>query len=155
MESPRIIKGGLSVDDRGCITFCNDFNFKDIKRFYMVENHEEYFIRAFHGHKYENKYVFVTQGDIKVVTIPIDHPEPELIRLWYSHEDVKEFYLSSKDPKILYIPAGYYNGFQTLTKDAKVMFFSTSTLEESLMDDIRQKWDFWPVWNKPNWCKYR
>jgi dTDP-4-dehydrorhamnose 3,5-epimerase len=36
----------------------------------------------------------------------------------------------------------------SLTVDAKIMFFSTSTLEESMKDDIRfpaRRWDPWHV----------
>jgi dTDP-4-dehydrorhamnose 3,5-epimerase len=34
----------------------------------------------------------------------------------------------------------------TLTDDAKLLFFSTSTLEDSLGDDIRFNWDKWDIW---------
>ena len=43
---PEIIKGGVAVDDRGCVRFVNDFDFKDVKRFYQISNHEKGFIRA-------------------------------------------------------------------------------------------------------------
>ena len=52
-----LINGGIAVDDRGQLSFVNDFDFKDVKRFYMVENHEKGFIRAWHGHKKDVKYV--------------------------------------------------------------------------------------------------
>ena len=35
----------------------------------------------------------------------------------------------------------------TLTDDAIVQFFSTSTLEESKGDDIRFPYDKWNIWN--------
>jgi dTDP-4-dehydrorhamnose 3,5-epimerase len=56
--------------------------------------------------------------------------------------------LSAQDPAVLYIPAGYANGFMSLTDDATLMFFSTSTLEESRHDDVRydsRRWDIWEV----------
>ena len=62
MEEPKIISGGLAVDDRGVVSFINDFNFSNVKRFYQVENHRQGFIRAWHGHKKEGKYVYVCQG---------------------------------------------------------------------------------------------
>jgi dTDP-4-dehydrorhamnose 3,5-epimerase-like enzyme len=52
--------------------------------------------------------------------------------------------LSDCAPKILHIPAGYANGFKTLEEGTIVQFFSTSTLEEALNDDIRYNY------NKPN-----
>ena len=51
MSEPILIKGGLSVDDRGSVSFVNDFNFSDVKRFYMIQNHVQGFVRAWHGHK--------------------------------------------------------------------------------------------------------
>lgn len=57
-------------------------------------------------------------------------------------EDPEKFVLSSEKPSILYIPPGYANGFKTLTEDTILMFFSTSTLEESKGDDIRFDWDY-------------
>jgi dTDP-4-dehydrorhamnose 3,5-epimerase-like enzyme len=56
--------------------------------------------------------------------------------------------LSASAPAVLYIPAGYANGNMSLTADAKAVFFSTATVEESREDDIRldaRLWDPWPV----------
>jgi dTDP-4-dehydrorhamnose 3,5-epimerase len=50
-------------------------------------------------------------------------------------------------PSVLWIPPGHANGFKSLAPGTKVMFFSTSTLEESRGDDVR--WDpheFGDVW---------
>ena len=41
----------------------------------------------------------------------------------------------------------FANGFKTLTPDAKLMFFSTSTLEESQGDDIRFDAYYWNPWD--------
>lgn len=53
IEEPRIIKGGIAIDNRGTLSFVNDFNFETakIKRFYHVTNHDKSIIRAWHGHK--------------------------------------------------------------------------------------------------------
>ena len=57
-----LLNGGLAVDDRGQVSFVNDFHFENVKRFYMVSNHKQGFIRAWHGHKNESKYVSVVSG---------------------------------------------------------------------------------------------
>jgi dTDP-4-dehydrorhamnose 3,5-epimerase len=132
-----LINGGLAVDDRGSVTFVNDFDFKGVKRFYMVQNHEKGFVRAWHGHKKESKYVLVTRGTIRLIVVNM-----------YNTDEQEEYILSDKKPQILYIPAGFYNGFQTLTDDAQVMFFSTTTLEESKDDDYREKWNKFNDWEK-------
>ena len=58
-EKAIFIEGGISVDDRGELLFCNDFDMDGIRRFYQVSNHSSNFIRAWHAHKNESKYVFL------------------------------------------------------------------------------------------------
>jgi len=58
----QVLNGGLAVDDRGSVSFVNDFTFEGVKRFYQVENHRKGFIRAWHGHQKEGKFVYVTNG---------------------------------------------------------------------------------------------
>ena len=47
---------------------------------------------------------------------------------------------------MLFIPAGHANGNMSLTADAKAIFFSTATLEESKDDDIRFDARIWDPW---------
>ena len=58
---PKLIDVQLSYDDRGELTHCNNFNFqkKKIKRFYQISNYKINFVRAWHGHKYEKKYILI------------------------------------------------------------------------------------------------
>jgi dTDP-4-dehydrorhamnose 3,5-epimerase-like enzyme len=135
--------GGLAVDDRGSVAFVNGFAFEGVKRFYVVANHGAGFVRAWHGHRREAKYVTVVQGAAIVAAVRIDNwddPSPSLIP--------SRYVLSAGRPSVLFIPAGYANGFMSLTPDAKLMFFSTSTVEESRNDDVRfdaRRWDAWTV----------
>ncbi|HYT95175.1 MAG TPA: dTDP-4-dehydrorhamnose 3,5-epimerase family protein [Gemmataceae bacterium] len=141
--TPRLIKGGLATDDRGEVGFVNEFNFEGVKRFYAVANHHRGFVRAWHGHRREAKYATVVSGSMLVCCVEIDNwdnPSPDL--------QIHRFVLSAKAPTVLYIPAGFANGFMSLTEDAKILFYSTSTLAESLNDDIRfpaRKWNPWQV----------
>ena len=131
-----LINGGLAVDDRGTVTFVNDFNFEGVKRFYMVQNHANGFVRAWHGHKKEAKYVLVVRGSIKLGVVDMNT------------EELQAFVLSAQKPQVLYIPSGNYNGFKTLTDDAQVIFFSTVTMDEAKDDDFRleaRKWDIWDI----------
>ena len=142
MEELRLIKGGLSVDDRGEVGFVNDFNFKDVKRFYTLFNHSRGFVRAWHGHKKESKYFYVIKGSALLAAVKIDSWEnPD------SGLKVESFTLSEKSPSILFIPAGYANGFMSLTEDCKLVVFSTASVEESLKDDFRFPARYWDPWN--------
>jgi len=136
-----VIDGGVSVDDRGSIRFANEFQFQNIKRFYQVQNHRAGFIRAWHGHKKEEKYVWVASGSAVVALVPLDANQGDLCQ-------VRTIVLSEQAPKVLRIPAGHYNGFMSLTTDTRILFFSTSTLEESSQDDIRLPYDAWNIWNE-------
>lgn len=134
-----VLNGDLHVDDRGVVRFVNDFNFKNVKRFYQVENHRAGYIRAWHGHKKEEKYVYVVSGSIMVGVVDL------------KTEEIQKFHLSAEKPRVLWIPANTANGFMSLTDDAKVLFFSSSTLEESKKDDLRFPYDKWNIWNIENY----
>jgi dTDP-4-dehydrorhamnose 3,5-epimerase len=138
----RLIAGSSHVDDRGFVSFVNDFDFARVKRFYMVENHTAGLIRAWHAHRLEEKYAYVVQGVALVSAVRIDNWENPSVP-----DKIDRFVLSAQKPSILYIPAGYANGFKSLTQDMKIMFFSTSTVEDSLKDDVRWPPDrFGDVW---------
>lgn len=164
--STQLIKGNVFADDRGELRFINDFDptAAGVRRFYQVENVRAGYVRAWHGHANEGKFVYVPRGAAKVAVIhmdnatqwidywsgkfgvsddnPIQHPElgPKLY--------LEQVVLSSTNPEVFYIPPGYYNGFKTLKEDTIVMFFSTSPLEHSSKDDFRLDWD---VFGKDVW----
>lgn len=131
-NTPTLLSGNKVFDDRGSVGFINDFDFDGVKRFYLVQNHEPGFIRAFHGHKKEGKYVTVVSGAaiIKVMSMEIWNTSP-------AEESIHTFVLSAEKPQVLWVPPGYFNGFKTMSVDTRVMFFSTATLEESRGDDYR------------------
>ena len=140
---PTVVKGARAIDDRGTISFVNQFDFDGVKRSYIVRNHNSGFIRAFHGHHNEGKFVQVVQGTALFKIFKIGEYEK-----WDDGKEIRLFnrsfitkVLSEDDPSVFWIPPGFYNGFKTLTDDAIIQFFSTSTLEESSSDDVRLPWD--------------
>jgi dTDP-4-dehydrorhamnose 3,5-epimerase-like enzyme len=140
-QEPQLFKGGLAVDDRGTVSFVNDFNFEGVKRFYAVENHKQGFVRAWHAHKNESNNVMVVKGSAVIGAVQIDNwdnPSKDL--------KVHRFVLSEKNPSVLFIPAGYANGFMSLSDDAKIIFYSTSELKDSLNDDFRFEAHYWEAW---------
>lgn len=142
MVEPKLIEGSLAVDDRGKVSFVNDFDFGGVKRSYWVSNHKAGFVRAWHGHRKESKYVTVVSGAAVVAAVRIDDwddPSKEL----HVHRHV----MSALRPSVLYIPNGYANGFMTLQEGTILMFFSTGTLEESRGDDYRYDARYWDPWS--------
>lgn len=143
----KIIEGGLAADDRGVLSFANEFGFDGVKRFYMVENFSTDVIRAWHGHLKEAKYVMVVSGSAIVAGVQMsDSQAPD------KNAKVERFVLSARKPNVIFIPAGYANGFRPLENGTKIIYLSTSTLEESKGDDYRFPADYWgeKVWQVEN-----
>lgn len=141
-DEPHLLKGGISVDDRGTVRFVNEFDFRDVKRFYMIENHRTGFVRAWHGHKREAKYFLVVSGSALICGVKIDD--------WTSPSKglpIHRFVLTDAAPSILYLPEGYANGAMTMRENTRIMVFSTVPLQESLGDDIRFPSRYWDPWN--------
>ncbi len=130
-----VINGDISVDERGIVKFVNDFDFNGVKRFYEVGSFARGHIRAWHGHKQENKYVYVISGSALIGVVDLET------------EEIQKFTLSAAKPRVLWIPANCANGFMSLEDNTRVIFFSSSTLEESKNDDIRFPYDKWNIWN--------
>jgi dTDP-4-dehydrorhamnose 3,5-epimerase len=138
---PRLLAGGLAVDDRGEVGFVNEFDFAGVRRFYTVRNHRRGFVRAWHAHRREAKYVTVAAGAALVGAVCVDDWERPS-----RTAPVSRHVLSAAAPKVLHIPAGYANGFMSLTDDALLLFFSTATLAESAADDVRFEARYWDIW---------
>jgi dTDP-4-dehydrorhamnose 3,5-epimerase len=142
MSELTLLTGDVAVDDRGEVGFVNDFAFSGVKRFYTVKNHRKGFVRAWHGHQRESKYVTVLEGAALIGAVKVDdwsNPSKDL--------PVAKYVFSGKKPKVLFIPAGYANGFMSLTSDARLVFFSTSSVSESTGDDIRFHARYWDIWH--------
>ena len=133
---------GIAVDDRGLLTFANGFDMARVRRFYTVQNHTSGFVRGWHAHKREEKFIFPVSGSAVVAAVEVDdweNPSPDLV--------VTKHIVSSITPRILHVPGGFAHGFKTLSPDTSLMFFSTSTLEESADDDYRYEAYYWDAWN--------
>ncbi len=141
MGELRLIEGGLAVDDRGSLAFVNDFAFEGVRRFYLVANHRPGFVRAWHGHKRESKFIMAVSGSAIVAAVKIDDWEQPSKDL-----PVHRFIVSSEKPALVHIPPGFANGLMTLTSDAKLLVFSTASLEESRGDDYRFDAYYWNPW---------
>lgn len=143
VDEPTLYEGFNYVDDRGILSGCNAIDMSQLKRFYVIENHESRFVRAWHGHRFETKVFYCLSGAFLIGTVKIeDFKKPD------SKSKAKLFTLSSIRPQILVVPGGYANGLMNLTEDSKLMVISDRSLEESAKDDYRYKFDYWNVWGR-------
>ena len=141
-NQPEVISGSVHTDQRGSISFVNDFTFAGIKRFYTIEPADSTIIRAWQGHRYESKWFHVVAGSFKVVAVKVDN--------WESPSDgceMFEYDLSAGTPAVLHIPSGYANGFKALEPGSRVMIFSDFTVQQSVGDDYRYDQNKWYNWN--------
>jgi dTDP-4-dehydrorhamnose 3,5-epimerase-like enzyme len=134
ISEPTLLPGRIVADDRGALAFPDlaDVELAAIKRFYFAQNHRAGFIRAWHGHRREMKFVWPVAGAVKVRAFPLDVPHKQY-----------GFTLVAAAPQLLCIPPGFYNGWMSLTLDARLLFLSTLTVEESRADDIRESADLY------------
>ena len=140
-KKPTIIQGGEHQDARGKLIFFNDFDMKAVKRFYVIEHPDTVIVRAWQGHKIEQKWFYVLAGSFKVVMVqPDDWTDPSAVLV------TKEFILKSESNEILHVPGGFANGFKALVPQSKMMVFSDCTVEESSHDNFRFDANKWYDW---------
>ena len=138
LDGTSLIKysGEVFIDDRGSLKCVNDFDMSNVKRFYQIKNHRRGFIRAWHGHREEAKYIYVASGSALIGAVDLENEKV-----------VTKVFLSAEKPQVLYIPKNHANGFMNLEDDTSVIFFSNKTFEEAKDDDIRFPFDRWNIWN--------
>ena len=133
---PTLISGNCHQDQRGQLFYNNDFDTSSIKRMYVIENHSADFIRAWQGHKIEQRWFSALQGSFKIQLIAIDNwkkPAVSLPRL--------EYILKSETLDVLHIPAGYVSSIQALEEKSKLVVMADYHLGE-LKDEFRYSTDY-------------
>ena len=98
-EEVSLIHGGQHTDERGTVSFVNDFDMAPVKRFYIIEHPDTTIARAWQAHKKEQKWFYVVAGSFKVVLVkPDDWEKPS------ENDMVQEFILKSGMNQVLHIP---------------------------------------------------
>lgn len=141
IEKPLIIDGDSFVDERGILSFVNDFEFNDVKRFYIISNYSEKIIRAWQGHKIERKYFYSINGSFVICAVKIDNWDKPSLNL-----PVEKYILNDKKSQILMIPPGYANGIKALKHNSKLLVFSSLSFENAKNDDYRFNKKLWYDW---------
>ena len=140
-EIPGIIQGGSYRDERGMLSFFNEFDLLPVRRFYVIEHPDVSVIRAWQAHKIEQKWFYVIAGSFKVVIV-----KPEE---WLGSSEKlnpQEFILKSGDNRLLHIPGGFANGFKALAPGSQLMVFSDFPISKAGSDDFRFDKSLWYDW---------
>jgi len=130
-SEPRIIKGNSFSDERGKISFNNEFNAVEVKRIYFIENYSIDFLRGWQGHQIEQRWFMCTKGSFEIKVIKIDNWENPSKDL-----QVKVYQINSEDSAVLHVPEGHITSIQSLEKESKLMAMSDYHLGE-IKDEYR------------------
>lgn len=140
-DSPYEIIGGNYIDERGRLDFVNDFDLSRVRRNYIITHFKKNTVRAWQAHKTECRWFFCIRGSFRVKLIKIDN--------WNNPSNslkVNSYELMEDEPKVLFIPKGYANGFVSLENESKLLVFSDYGLNELKNDDVRFPMDKWDDW---------
>ncbi len=133
-----LIQGGIHSDERGALAFVNSFGMEAVRRFYLIRHSDTRVIRAWQGHRTEEKWFFPVSGSFLVAAVcPDDWENPS------KDLPVERFVLSASNPQVLHFPAGLANGFRALAPDSVLTVFSSLSLTESGLDDVRFPAHYW------------
>lgn len=140
-ERLSLIQGNQYTDERGVIRFVNTFDLSPAKRFYTIEHKNTNVIRAWQGHKIEEKYFHVIQGSFLLAAVKIDNwAEPS------KSLEPRQFILSAEENQVLHVPAGFANGFRALEPNSLLLVFSNLSMEHAVEDDYRYDKNLWINW---------
>tara|TARA_X000000368_G_scaffold398258_1_gene368139 strand:+ start:1180 stop:1626 length:447 start_codon:yes stop_codon:yes gene_type:complete len=139
---PILFENKSHSDHRGIVSFTNELVLTQVVRTYKVINSQIKTVRAWHGHKIEEKWVSVEEGEFLVCAVKIDNfEEPK------KDKEIIKFTLTP-DKGILYIPKNYANGAMNFTSNNAVRYYSSLPLEQSIKDDYRFDSKFWDPWSE-------
>lgn len=140
---PTLIKGNQFADHRGSVSFVNNFHFPNVKRFYTIHHPEREIVRAWQGHKIEEKFFYVTQGAFVIAYVAINdwgNPSKDLVPEY--------LVLRTVEPAVLYLPPGYANGIKAIENNSTLISFSTLLLADAQQDDYRFDTGNWLDWSQ-------
>ena len=133
---PEIIIGSSHTDSRGTLFYNNHFDASVVKRIYLIENQSTDFIRAWQGHKIEQRWFSAIKGSFRIQLIEIDN--------WDNPSDKLEiftFIIDSEKLDVLFIPQGYISSIQSVEQGSKLLVMADYLLGE-MEDEYRYKADY-------------
>lgn len=126
-----LLQGKAHKDDRGIITFNNEFDASQIKRIYTIENHSPDFIRGWQGHKIEQRWFACMKGSFEISVIEVDdftNPSKNLT--------IQKYLLNDEVLTYLHIPAGCITAIQSKSLGSKLLVLADYGLGE-IIDEYR------------------
>lgn len=136
---PSEIKGKVHTDYRGSLFYNNDFDAKEVKRIYFIENKDTEFVRAWQGHKIEQRWFSAVQGSFEIKLIEVDD--------WITpskNSTIYSFVLKANQLDVLHVPKGYISSIQALELNSKLMLMGDYLIGE-VKDEFRFDADYFKI----------
>jgi len=130
------ITGSRHQDERGIITYNNDFDASQIKRIYTIENTSTEFIRGWQGHKVEQRWFASMKGSFEISVIKVDdfgNPSKDLT--------IQKYLLTEEVLTYLHVPSGCITAIQSKEKGSKLLVLADYGLGE-ISDEYRYSLDY-------------
>lgn len=131
-----IIKGSFHSDQRGTVFYNNDFDASAVKRIYVIENATTAIIRAWQGHKIEQRWFSAINGSFKIGLIKIDNWENPAKNL-----EMLTFTIHAATLEVLHVPQGYVSSIQAMEVGSKLLVMADHLLGE-IKDEYRYDVDY-------------
>ena len=128
---PTVINGGSYSDNRGCLTYNNDFDMSSIKRIYSIQNVNTSLVRAWQGHAIERRWFSVVKGSFEIKLIKIDNWENPTKSL-----EVFSRIINDENFDVLCVPGGYVSSVKALEENSKLLLMSDYRLGD-IEDEYR------------------
>lgn len=126
------IKGNHFEDQRGKMTFNNDFDASEVRRLYFIENADLQVKRGWQGHRVEQRWFAAAQGELRIKVVEIDSWEQPS-----KNCKISEFLLSAKTMDVLHVPAGCCTFITAETNGAKLL-----VMADYLVGEIKDEYRF-------------
>ena len=127
-----LIQGNRFADSRGELDFFNSFDLSEVVRMYRIKPSRTNIIRAWQGHRHEQKWFYCLKGSFVVNLLPLSEFTGDSVG-----NSLQIYTLQADLQQILRIPGGYVNGFRAIDSNSELLVFSNMTLEDSKADDYR------------------
>ena len=134
--TPTLLTGAIHGDERGRLSYNNNFDLSLVRRVYFIENENTSIIRKWQGHKIEQRWFSAVTGSFKILLIKIDNWEQPAKGL-----KAQEYVIKSDTFDILHIPKGYVSSIQALEKPSKLMVMADYLFGE-IKDEYRYSKDY-------------
>lgn len=139
---PTLLTGSSFADDRGTLRFINEDVPGNYRRFYLITHSDTNAVRAWQGHKKEEKAFYALNGSFMIAVV-----NPEFFETPGDEEKPEFFTLTETNHHFLRVPGGCYTGIKALHCNSTLLVLSGFDLAGSKADDYRQPADKWVNWD--------